>query len=390
MTAKVLQPRLKLTQLTYVDHAGAEQRVLIRNTRCELVSAVGALVADDKAATLALAREHGLPVPTTEPFRSPEQARAFLEREGRIVVKPSDAGHGDGVTTNLTTFDAVMHAVEFAKKHTKGPSGGGGSGEVLLQTHCDGDDYRVLVVGGKMVAATHRMPAFVVGDGEQSIGALIAQKNADPRRGTGHDAQLTVIDAAEAAEYLASSASGRSLDTVPSSGERVNVLGVANLSRGGESRDVTDVIHPELVELCERFARVAGLGVCGADLVCPVPCHAMPCKQSRPTIGMPHRFCLPYHLYLTPFLCCRRRCCCLPDAAGMPGHHEAGEPRLLRGRAAGVHGVERRARHPHAPLPNRRHRPQRRRRHPGPHRLHAAAQRHVAFRTVVTQARARA
>ena len=291
MHAKVLEPKLKLSLITYTDGAGQEQQVLIRNTRCELVSAIGALIADDKSATIALAKEHGLPVPDTIVYTTREAAHAFLAKQGRIVVKPSDAGHGDGVTTNLTTPEEVDAAVEFARKHTTGS----GSGQVLLQTHCDGDDHRVLVVGGRMVAAAKRLPAFVIGDGVSTIDALIDIKNKDPRRGEGHDAPMSFIDKEEVAGYLAANAAADAealtMQTIPSAGVRVNVLGVANVSRGGEAHDVTDIIHPELVEMCERYARVAGLGVCGADLVsalvpvCPCACAAKTFVRTGPGAG---------------------------------------------------------------------------------------------------------
>ena len=66
----------------------------------------------------------------------------------------------------------------------------------------------------------------------------------------------------------------------------MSVIGTANLSRGGEAHDVTDVrtdrienvadlspvfsqiVHPTIRDLAVSFARVSGMGLCGADLLC--------------------------------------------------------------------------------------------------------------------------
>src|SRR5207245_6335559 len=64
---------------------------------------------------------------------------------------------------------------------------------VVVESFVTGNDYRVLVVGGHMVAVAQRVPAHVTGDGEHSVRQLIDMTNADPRRGIGHEKVLTKI-----------------------------------------------------------------------------------------------------------------------------------------------------------------------------------------------------
>src|SRR5205814_334450 len=131
-----------------------------------------------------------------------------------------------------------------------------------------GHDYRVLVAGGRVVAAAERVPARVVGDGRHTVAQLIDIANTDPRRGDGHENQLTkiVIDAA-LLTCLARRGSG--LEVVPAAGETVLLRETANLSTGGTARDVTDEIHPAVAAACRRAARAVGLDVCGVDLILP-------------------------------------------------------------------------------------------------------------------------
>ncbi len=139
---------------------------------------------------------------------------------------------------------------------------------VIIEECFQGRDYRVLVVGGKLVAASERVPAHVVGDGTHTVAELVEIANQDPRRGDGHDQPLTKIEIDEAAvTHLARS--GLVPDAVPADGEPVFLRATANLSTGGTARDVTAEVHPATARMCERAARVIGLDVCGLDLVIP-------------------------------------------------------------------------------------------------------------------------
>ena len=130
-----------------------------------------------------------------------------------------------------------------------------------------GNDHRVLVVGGEVVAVAKRVPGHVVGDGERTIAELLAVVNADPRRGVGHEKVLTRIEIDHQAERLLALA-GYTTETVLSRGEHFMLRATGNLSTGGTAVDRTDAIHPDNVEIAARAAKVIGLDVAGIDLIC--------------------------------------------------------------------------------------------------------------------------
>ncbi|HJW35921.1 MAG TPA: cyanophycin synthetase, partial [Actinomycetes bacterium] len=141
-------------------------------------------------------------------------------------------------------------------------------GTVLVERYVTGNDYRVLVVGGRMVAIAERVPAHVVGDGTSTVAQLVERTNADPRRGVGHEKVLTRIRVDQAAIELVR-AQGLELDDVPAEGTIVKLTLTGNMSTGGISIDRTDEAHPDNVEIAEEAARVVGLDVAGIDFIAP-------------------------------------------------------------------------------------------------------------------------
>ncbi|HLN94695.1 MAG TPA: cyanophycin synthetase, partial [Flavobacterium sp.] len=174
-----------------------------------------------------------------------------------IVIKPLDGNHGKGASINVTNWEDAKAGLEYAKKYSR---------RVIVEKFITGFDFRVLVIDNKLVAAAKRVPAHVVGDGKNDIEKLIAITNEDPRRGYGHENVLTEIEVDRDTEDLLEKL-GYSLQTVPKAGEIVYLKSTANLSTGGTSVDVTDLMHPENIFLCERISRVIGLDICGIDIM---------------------------------------------------------------------------------------------------------------------------
>ncbi|MEN9865666.1 MAG: cyanophycin synthetase, partial [Pseudomonadota bacterium] len=140
------------------------------------------------------------------------------------------------------------------------------SSSVIVESFLEGDDHRLLVVNGELVAATRRTPGHVVGDGERTINELIAIVNQDPRRGVGHEKVLTrlVMDA-QAQTML--ERENLTAESVPEAGRKVYLRSTANLSTGGTATDVTDVIHPDNRDMAVRAIRAIGLDVGGVDFL---------------------------------------------------------------------------------------------------------------------------
>jgi cyanophycin synthetase len=236
---------------------GAKQR-RIQAAEVDTTSAIAESIAQDKDLTKQLLHAAGVPVPLGRPADSPEEAWAIAQEIGLpVVVKPQDGNQGKGVTVNITDRDAFQAAYETAERH----------GTVMVEKFLPGHDYRLLVVGHKLVAAARREPPLVVGDGVHTVRQLVDQVNADPRRGEGHATSLTKIRFDDIAIGRLQ-AQGLEPDSVPEKGRRVILRNNANLSTGGTATDVTDDVHPEVAARAVAAARMVGLDICGVDVVC--------------------------------------------------------------------------------------------------------------------------
>jgi cyanophycin synthetase len=179
-----------------------------------------------------------------------------LLSSGAVVVKPIDAGHGKGITTNITTRNGLFAAITYAHEFTKS------NDSIIVQRMYENPlDLRLLCIDGKMVAAAIRQPARVLGNGVNTVGELIEQENAT-KRGIPYRSDLAFIDVNRAAQYL-----GERVQEIPESGQYVSVLGTANVGSGGEAIDCTDNIPQWMSELACQIANAAALPVCGVDFM---------------------------------------------------------------------------------------------------------------------------
>jgi cyanophycin synthetase len=230
----------------------------IEATLTDRTSTIAVDLAANKHETKRLLAGAGLPVPQGCVVSSREEAMACASKGALpAVVKPLDGNQGRGVSLNLSTAEQVAEAFDLASEV---------SSRAIVEEMYRGNDYRIVIVDGRMVAAAQRIPAHVWGDGVHSIRELIDFVNHDPRRGNGHEKPLTKITA-DPLVLAILKRHGRSLDDVPERGQMVLLRESANLSTGGEARDVTDRVHATIRSLCQRAARIIGLDVCGVDLV---------------------------------------------------------------------------------------------------------------------------
>ncbi len=238
---------------------GARQS-LLRESVIGPASALGQIMARDKPSTLARLWQFTLPVPRFACVQSAEEAiAAAATLGGRVVLKPVGGTKAIGVSTGLSDAAAIERA--FATARRFGP-------RVLVEQHIDGADHRLLVVGGRLVAAALRVPGGVAGDGSSSVAALLAALNRDPRRGRGFDKLMNRIEIdAEAQQLLA--AQGLTLDSVPAAGRWVPLRRVGNISQGGLAVDVTDRVHPVNAAAAVAAAEALGLPVAGVDFLSP-------------------------------------------------------------------------------------------------------------------------
>ncbi|WP_206881565.1 cyanophycin synthetase [Alicyclobacillus mali (ex Roth et al. 2021)] len=247
-------------QASFLELGYGVHRKRIEATLTDRTSCVAADIASDKALTKHLLEEAGLAVPPGG-VAADEAEAVFLWRHlgGPAVVKPLDARQGQGVSLRLESEAEVRAAFREARRYAR---------EVIVEAYVPGENVRALVVDGRAVAASVREPAYVEGDGVHTVRELVDLVNLDPRRGEGHEKPLTKIAIDEIARQVLLR-QGMSPESVPQLGERVALRESANLSTGGEARDVTDVLHPSYLRIAERAAEAVGLDVCGVDLVVP-------------------------------------------------------------------------------------------------------------------------
>src|SRR5207248_7244068 len=189
-------PYIRLDRFSLVQLGQGIHQQRIRATMTSRTSGIAVDVASDKNLTNRLLDSAGLPVPRSEVVDTAEAAVAAARKLGfPCVVKPLDGNHGRGVHLDLRSEEAVAAAFEGAIRESR-------AGEVVVETYVAGNDYRCLVIGGKVAAIAERVPASVVGAGQHTVRELVETTNQDPRRGIGHEKVLTRIVVDTAAEEL--------------------------------------------------------------------------------------------------------------------------------------------------------------------------------------------
>lgn len=253
-------PAYRLNDGNLIQLGQGARRRRIWTAETDRTGAIAEAVAQDKDLTRDLLRGAGVPVPDGRSVADAADAWAAAEEVGLpVVVKPRFGNHGRGVATDLTTCDQVARAFAAARDHGE---------EVVVEKFVRGRDFRLLVVGGELVAAALREPPTVVGDGRSTVAELVAELNRDPRRSDGHATPLSVVKLdAIARDVLAEQ--GLAPDAVPEQGRPVLIRRNANLSSGGTATDVTDTVHPRAAASAVAAARAVGLDIAGVDVVAP-------------------------------------------------------------------------------------------------------------------------
>lgn len=230
----------------------------MRETLSSEESTIATSYARDKTLTCSMLGSVGLPVGRFAMVSTPETAAQQAQAMGfPVVLKPVAGGKGADVVIGLQNAQAVHDVARQLLTR---------SSQLLLQSYIPGDDHRLLVVGGRFIAAARREPASVTGDGKHTVHQLIDIENRNPRRGKKFYRLMNriVVDG-ETPRILASQ--GQALDSVPPAGMRVMLRRTANISTGGSAVDVTDIIHPDNISLAEQAAGIIGLKVAGIDFL---------------------------------------------------------------------------------------------------------------------------
>ena len=247
-------PVRNLIQFGYGIHQSRIQASLTSHSNI-----LGVELACDKEATKRILGNAGIPVPKGSVVYTLGELEDTLDYLGGypIVVKPLDGNHGRGITLDIRNWEEAEAAFDKARQVSDG---------VIVEHYYQGRDHRILVVNHKVVAVAERIPAHVVGNGKDSIEALVDKENRRPARGDGHDNILTKIALDKTTEKVLQS-QRMTPDTVLDDGEICYLRETANLSTGGTAVDRTDQIHPQTIWIAQRASRIVDLDVVGIDVV---------------------------------------------------------------------------------------------------------------------------
>ena len=254
-------------------HGG--RRVVCRESLSELTSAIAFVRCDDKSLTRDLLADAGLQVPEQRRAGKPAENRAFLEHHGAVVVKPARGEQGKGISVNLRSPDAVEAAIAEARTVFD---------EVLLERYYPGEDLRIIVIGFEVVAAAVRRPPQVTGTGEHTVRTLIEKQSRRRAAATGGESRIPIDDETERCVAEA----GYGLDSILPAGIDLVVRNAANLHTGGTIHDVTNDLHPALVEAAQSAARTINIPVVGLDLIVEAvdkPGHVIIEANERPGLA---------------------------------------------------------------------------------------------------------
>ena len=242
-----------LIQLGY----GVYQKRIQATMTCRTASFAVEL-AGDKNATKEVLAEAGVPVPQgTIVYEVDELKRAVQDFGYPLVIKPLDGNHGKGASINIKTWKEAQRGLTEAQKYSEG---------VIVEQFIQGYDFRMLVINKKFIAAAKRTPAMVTGNGKNTIQELINIVNKDPRRGVGHEKELTQIKVDKNTRDILKE-KNLTLASVLPAGEVLFLKSTANISTGGTATDVTDLVDPYNVLMAERIAGIIGLDICGIDVM---------------------------------------------------------------------------------------------------------------------------
>ena len=249
-------PFIRLTEgnLVQLGYGARQHRIWTAET--DQTSAIAESISSDKDLTKSLLQSCGVPVPEGRLVDNPVDAWEAAEEIGvPVVVKPCDGNHGRGVSTEL------MHREEIEAAYALALAEGSG---VIVERFVRGNEHRLLVIGGRLVAAARGESACVVGDGQATISQLIDQQiNTDPRRGVTEDFPLNlVLLEDDPAVRLEISRQGFTADEIVPQGTQVIIQ-----RNGNVAFDVTDLVHPEVAAAASLATRIIGLDIAGVDLV---------------------------------------------------------------------------------------------------------------------------
>ncbi|WP_416054107.1 N-acetylglutaminylglutamine synthetase [Oceanibaculum sp.] len=237
-----------------LTHGG--RSITCRESLSELTTAVAMSRCDDKAVTRRLMEKEGLRVPAQRTAGDTKADIAFLKEYKSVVVKPARGEQGRGISVDVRGVEELKTAIETARRTCD---------TVLIEELVQGEDLRLIVIGFKLVAAAVRRPPSITGTGHHTVEQLIEKLIRRRAAATGGESRIPMDVETERCVAMG----GYELDSILPENETLLVRKTANLHTGGTIHDVTDQLHPALVDAAVKAARAIDIPVVGLDFIVP-------------------------------------------------------------------------------------------------------------------------
>lgn len=248
-------PYFRLIRNIFQIGLGYRQRRVIYD---DINSAVATKLCQTKDYTKHVLRLLGIPVPEGTKIRSIKELKmAFRRVKKPVVIKPVSEMWGRGVTTGITTLAEAIKAYKIAHKYSPF--------YVLMEEQLLGDDFRILFIGGRYIAALKRVPPFVIGDGISTIKELIEKENLKRQKSHRRIKPILLDETVE----ICLRRQGFYLGDVLPAGTKIKVRMTANICSGGYSYNVSDKVHPSIIQLCREIVHYLDLEIAGIDIITP-------------------------------------------------------------------------------------------------------------------------
>lgn len=217
----------------------------------ELTSVISAEICVDKYMTNSILRKAGIRVPNQILASTSNKNFQFFKQNKRVVTKPLSESLGRGVSVDIRSYQEMEDTIKLLKVS--------GDENVLIEEFVEGEDVRVIIIDYKFIAAIHRTPPQVTGDGSSTIEELITKLNLEKPSTN----QVPINYETKRCVKL----SGYNLTDILPKNEIISVRKNTNEHTGGVPVDVTQKVNPFIKKIAEKIARVINIPVIGIDFL---------------------------------------------------------------------------------------------------------------------------
>lgn len=236
-------------------------KVYFKSVDCWINSSFGLKAANDKELTYLVWEDNNICVPKSLYLNSGENIDiSELQKKLTLPVisKPIDWAHGDWVFLNITNNKHLKEAIKYSFLWDVK--------RIVVQEQISWEDHRIIVIGSKVIAGTKRIPPEVTGNWIETIEELINSENTNPDRlWVDHKNKMSPIKIDEELINCLKEQDYNIL-TILEKWKKIRVRKNANLSSGWSAIDITDNIHPEILEQCVKLSEKLWLRMCWVDV----------------------------------------------------------------------------------------------------------------------------